>query len=202
LKTYLARNRVTGSYPSSSPNKILASWQGSLFNYFFANCWVDLRGRGPDRHPSDPRNLWQNDKFAVIANRQFCINHASGSAGGSNAFYATYGENAWGLTACDNLVSPDYPAASEYWPFGALPTEEYIRKDLRPIHAGTIAVYGAASSINFFPGRPSPRSGMILKYQNCGVRSSALATPTALTRIMWSMFMTRREIRGFATRIF
>jgi hypothetical protein len=151
FETYLARNRVTGSYPSSSPNKILASWQGSLFNYFFANCWVDLRGRGPDRHPSDPRNLWQNDKFAVIANRQFCINHASGSAGGSNAFYTTYGENAWGLTACDNLVSPDYPAASEYWPFGALPTEEYIRKDLRPIHAGTIAVYGAASSINFLP---------------------------------------------------
>jgi hypothetical protein len=151
FETYLARNRVTGSYPSSSPNKILASWQGSLFNYFFANCWVDLRGRGPDRHPSDPRNLWQNDKFAVIANRQFCINHASGSVGGSNAFYATYGENAWGLTACDNLVSPDYPAASEYWPFGALPTEEFIRKDLRPIHAGTIAVYGAASSINFLP---------------------------------------------------
>jgi hypothetical protein len=151
FETYLARNRVTGSYPSSSPNKILASWQGSLFNYFFANCWVDLRGRGPDRHPSDPRNLWQNDKFAVIANRQFCINHASASAGSSNAFYATYGENAWGLTACDNLVAPDYPAASEYWAFGALPTEEYIRKDLRPIHAGTIAVYGAASSINFLP---------------------------------------------------
>jgi hypothetical protein len=151
FETYLARNRVTGSYPPSSPDKILATWQGSLFNYFFANCWFDLRQRGPDRHPTDPRNLWQNDQFAIIANRQFCINHASGSAGGSNAFYTTYGENAWGLTACDNLVSPDYPAASEYWPFGALPTEEYIRKGLRPIHAGTLAVYGAASSINFLP---------------------------------------------------
>ena len=151
FETYLARNRVTGSYPSSSPDKILASWQDSLFNYFFANCWFDLRDRGLDRHPTDPRNLWQNDLFAVMANRQFCINHASSSTGGSNAFYTTYGEDAWGLTSCDNLVAPDYPAASEYWPFGALPTEEYIRKGLRPIHAGTIAVYGAAGSINFLP---------------------------------------------------
>ncbi len=151
FETYLARNRVTGSYPSSSPDKILASWQGALFNYFFANGWFDLRGRGPDRHPSDPRNLWENDLFAVKANRQFCINHASGSMGSSNAFYATYGENAWGLTSCDNLVPPGYPAASEYWAFGTLPTEEYIRLGMRPLHAGTIAVYGAASSINFLP---------------------------------------------------
>jgi hypothetical protein len=151
FETFLARNRVIGSYPSSSQDKILVSWEGSLFNYFFANCWVDLRSRGPDRHPSDPRNLWQNDLFAVMANRRFCINHASGTPGGSNAFYATYGENAWGLTACDNLVPPGHPAASEYWPFGALPTEENIRLGIKPLHAGTIAVYGAAGSINFLP---------------------------------------------------
>ncbi len=151
FETYLARNRVSGSYPPTSQDKILASWEGSLFNYFFANCWIDLRRRGPDRHPSDPRNLWQSDLFAVIANRQFCIDHASGSVGGPDDFYATYGENAWGLTACDNLVPPGYPASSEYWPFGALPTEENIRFGTKPLHAGTIAVYGAASSINFLP---------------------------------------------------
>jgi hypothetical protein len=151
FETYLARNRVLGSYPPASPDKILASWEGSLFNYFFANCWVDLRHRGPDRHPSDPRDLWQSDQFAVIANRQFCIDHASGSVGGSNDVYATYGENAWGLTACDNLVPPGYPATSEYWAFGALPSEENIRLGTKALHAGTIAVYGAASSINFLP---------------------------------------------------
>jgi hypothetical protein len=151
FETYLARNRVSGSYPPTNQNKILATWQGSLFNYFFTDCWIDLRRRGSDQHPSDARDLWQNDRLAVIANRQFCIDHASDRIGGSNDFYATYGENAWGLTACDNLVPPGHPTPSEYCVFGALPTEENIRFDTRPLHAGTIAVYGAASSINFLP---------------------------------------------------
>jgi hypothetical protein len=151
FETYLARNRVVGRYPAASQNAILASWEGSMFNYFFASCWIDFSHRGPDRHPSDPRNLWENDRFAIMANRQFCIDHAAASPGGSNDAYATYGENAWGLTACDNLVPPGFPTSSEYWPFGALPTEENIRLGIRPLHAGTIAVYGAASSVNFLP---------------------------------------------------
>ncbi len=151
FETYLARKRVSGSYPPTSQQKILVSWQGSLFNYFYAACWIDLRHRGADRHPSDARNLWQNNQLAVMANRQFCIDHASDSVGGSNDCYGTYGENAWGLTACDNLVAPGYPTPSEYFAFGALPTEENIRFGTKPLHAGTIAVYGAASSINFLP---------------------------------------------------
>jgi hypothetical protein len=151
FETYLARNRVSGSYPPADTNNILASWQGSLFNYFFLDCWIDLRRRGSDHHPSDARNLWQNNQFAVIANRRFCLDHAAGAVGGSNDLYATYGENAWGLTACDNLVAPGYPTPSEYCVFGALPTEENIRFGTKPLHAGTIAVYGAASSINFLP---------------------------------------------------
>ena len=151
FETYLARNRISGTYPTTNPNQILASWQGSLFNYFFADCWIDLRRRGSDQHPSDARNLWQNDLQAVIANRQFCMDHARRSADGSNDSYATYGENSWGLTACDNLVPPGYGTPSEYCVFGAPPTEENLRFGTKPLHAGTIAVYGAASSINFLP---------------------------------------------------
>jgi hypothetical protein len=151
FETYLARNRVTGSYPPTDQKQFLVSWGGSLFNYFFADCWIDLRHRGSDQHPSDARELWQNDRLAIIANRQFCINHASGSIGGSNDLYATYGPNAWGLTACDNLVPPSYSTPSDYCAFGALPTEENIRFGTKPLHAGTIAVYGAAGSINFLP---------------------------------------------------
>ena len=151
FETYLARNRVAGNYPSGSPDQILASWQGSLFNYFFADCWIDLRRRGNDQHPSDARNLWRNDQLAVIANRQFCLDHAGKNAGGSNGTYTTYGENAWGLTACDNLVPPGFGTPSEYCAFGALPTEEHIRFGVQPLHTGTLAVYGAASSINFLP---------------------------------------------------
>jgi hypothetical protein len=151
FETYLARNRVSGSYPQTDQNKILVSWGGSLFNYFFTDCWINLRSRSSDQHPSDARDLWQNDRLAVIANRQFCMDHSSGRVGGSDGSYATYGENAWGLTACDNLVPPGYPTPSDYCAFGALPTEENIRFGTKPLHAGTIAVYGAASSINFLP---------------------------------------------------
>ncbi len=151
IDTYFARNRVTGAYPAANPDQILASWQGSLFNYFFADCWLDLRRRGADQHPSGPRDLWRNDRLAVIANRQFCLDHAGKTVGGSNGTYTTYAANAWGLTACDNLVRPGFGTPSEYCVFGALPTEENITFGVRALHAGTLAVYGAASSINFLP---------------------------------------------------
>jgi hypothetical protein len=151
FETYLARNRASGFYPPTNPKSFLVSWQGSLFNYFFADCWLDLRNRGYDRHPTDPRNIWKNNRLAIVANRQFCLDHASRRAGGSNDCYATYGETAWGLTSCDNLVAPGSGAPSEYCVFGALPTEENIRFGTKALHAGTIAVYGAAGSINFLP---------------------------------------------------
>jgi hypothetical protein len=151
LETYLARNRVCGAYPATGPANIMVSWQGSLFNYSFASCWLDLETRGCDLHATFPRDLWQNDKLAIVANRQFCIDHTSSRAGGSDDHYATYGEAAWGLTSCDNLVRPAPGLTSQYYPFGALPTEENIRFGTQAPHAGTIAVYGAASSINFIP---------------------------------------------------
>ena len=151
FETYLARNRVPGAYPATNKNTILASWEGSLFNYFFADCWVDLRHRGSDLHPTDARDLWRNDQLAVIANRQFCIDHATNKPGGSDDLYATYAENSWGLTACDNPTTHDGYQPSEYCVFGASPTEENIRFGTKPLHVGTIAVYGAAGAINFLP---------------------------------------------------
>jgi len=149
--TYLSRNRVFSSYPGQDPDKIMVTWKGSLFNYFFASCWLDFRTRGVDRHPTEPCNLWENDKLAIIANRRFCIDHAASQMGGSNGHYATYGENSWGLTACDNLVAPASHYISEYFSFGALPTEENARLGTKALHVGTVPVYGAASSINFVP---------------------------------------------------
>jgi hypothetical protein len=65
--------------------------------------------------------------------------------------YATYGENAWGLTACDNLVAPASHYISEYFSFGALPNQENVLTGTKALQVGTIPVYGAASSINFVP---------------------------------------------------
>ena len=79
----------------------MVSWKGSLFNYFFASCWLNFQDRGLDLHPSGPRDLWENDKLAILANRRFCLDHASPRGGGAGDHYATYGDAAWGLTACD-----------------------------------------------------------------------------------------------------
>jgi hypothetical protein len=150
-ENYLARNRVYGSYPPATQPSIMVSWRGSLFNYFFASCWMDFRDRGMDLHPTGPRDIWQNDRLAILANRQFCIDHAARHTDGVDGHFATYGRDAWGLTACDNMVPPQAGLPSEYFSFGALPSEENIRFGTHAPQAGTLAVYGAASSINFVP---------------------------------------------------
>lgn len=149
--TYTARTRTFGVYPQSSSNPLLVSWRGSMFNYFFASGWLNFASRGIDLHPNRPVDIWRNNKLAIEANRQFCIDHASTIPAQADGFYTTYGLNSWGLTACDNLVAPDANAPSEYFAFGALPTEENVRFGTRALHAGTIAIYGAGSAINFTP---------------------------------------------------
>jgi len=149
--TYVARSRVFASYPREDPEKIMVTWKGSMFNYFFASCWLDFHARGQDRHPTLPCNLWENARLAILANRQFCIDHSTNRVGTVGGHYATYGENAWGLTACDNLVAPASHYISEYFPFGALPSEENARMGTKALQVGTVPVYGAASSINFAP---------------------------------------------------
>ncbi len=150
-ETCFARRRMFGHYPTASEDPILVSWRGSMFNYFFASCWLNFESRGIDLHPAQPVDVWRNNKLAIEANRQFCIAHSGDEPDEADGYYTTYGENSWGLTACDNLVAPDANAPSEYFSFGALPTEENLRFHTRAPHAGTIAVYGAGSSINFLP---------------------------------------------------
>jgi hypothetical protein len=149
--TYLSRNRVFSAYPRQDPEKILVTWKGSLFNYFFASCWLDFHNRGKDRHPTLPCDLWENDRLAILANRQFCIDHSTNRVGTVTGRYATYGENTWGLSACDNLVAPGSGYASEYFAFGGLPNEENARMGTKALQVGTVPVYGAASCINFVP---------------------------------------------------
>lgn len=140
---YQHRSRPVSSYPPGNPNRFMPSWTGSLFSYFFASCWLDFRNRGRDLDPSDPRDLWENDRRAVLANHQFCVDHAGS--------YATYGPDSWGLTACDSLAQPAPGVANEYLAFGALPTEENLRFGTPVTQLGTLATYGAAGAINFAP---------------------------------------------------
>ncbi|MDL1982894.1 MAG: hypothetical protein LWX54_01660 [Deltaproteobacteria bacterium] len=149
MATYNARSRFFGVYPSTSSDSIAAAWTGSLFNYFFASCWLDLENRGVDRHATYPLNIWENNRRAIVANRQFCINHQDTVVDDGDDKYTTYSELSWGLTACDNLVDPSSGPPSEYYAFGALPTQQNIQYSTDAPHLGTIAVYGAGSSIMY-----------------------------------------------------
>ena len=151
MDTYNARSRYMGTYLPAGPDEIAAAWTGSLFNYFFASSWLDLKKQCTDRHETQPLNIWENNRRAIEANRQFCIDYQDDVKGDGDDKYTTYSESSWGLTASDNLVDPSTGCLSEYYAFGALPTEQNIRFDRYAPHLGAIAVYGAGSSITYVP---------------------------------------------------
>jgi hypothetical protein len=155
MATFRARSCTLGVYPPESPDSIAAAWTGSLFNYTFASCWLDIRYRGTTRDSADAVDIWENNRRAVIANRQFCIDRADEAIGDGDNCYTTYGDSSWGLTACDNMLydvtGPD-TILSEYYAFGALPTEQNLRfPAVNAPHLGTIATYGAGSAIAYAP---------------------------------------------------
>ena len=94
---------------------------GSLFTYQYSHCWVDFR----NKHDAYA-DYWQNSINAVKENRLFCINNSN--------VYATYGENCWGLTACDGPCG--------YTGYGSCPNY---------YHDGTIAPTGAGGSVALAP---------------------------------------------------
>jgi hypothetical protein len=150
LQVFNAQSRVIGAYPGGA-GAVVPSWTGSAFTYFFADCWLNLKQLGVDLHQALPVSIWKNNQRALAANRQFCMDHADSVMADGDDHYTTYGSNSWGITACDNLIHPSYGRLSEYYSFGALPTEQNVRSGAGAPHVGTLAVYGAGGAINFLP---------------------------------------------------
>lgn len=105
-----------------SSYSLIQSHPGSLFTYFFAHCWLKLKDLGVDNHPVIPINWWENSVNAALANWKYCKDK---------------NYEGWGLTACEG---PD----GNYYAYGAPPSAE-LKDD------GTLAPYGAGSSIAFLP---------------------------------------------------
>ena len=133
--------RNSGSYHGVSCYK---TWWGSLFTYFFAQCWIPGEQLGPDRAQPNPVNWWQNSAAAARASRQFCID--------SSGRYRSYSDSSWGLTAC--FGPGGYNGGSEK-SYGAEPLG-----DPPPNHDGTMAPYGAGSCIVFFSKNPALNEGV------------------------------------------
>jgi hypothetical protein len=106
-------------------HKIIVNPDGNLFAYLYSMAWLD-----PRRH-LDPDGIdwFNNTQLAALANRSFCMAHASE--------YKTYHANSWGLSAGD---SPN-----GYYVAGGAPS-------LRPPrHNGTVHIYAALASLPFVP---------------------------------------------------
>lgn len=112
---------------------------GPLFGHQYSHTWIDFKGVQDEYMSAKGIDYFENSRRATYANRAYCINNPGG--------YIGYGENVWGLTACDgpgnegkvntNISFEGYSArGAAQW---------YVNDD------GTIAPTAAGGSIPFAP---------------------------------------------------
>jgi len=127
-------------------------WSGALFTSFFAHCWIDYAGMGPDSpaaHGILHRarvDWWENSRRVVNMHRD--------KAKLNSGRVPTLGENAWGLTASDAAqgyaVPGLFPRPMKM--AGARAEYDYAVADPKDDFGdGTIAPYAAGCSILFEP---------------------------------------------------
>jgi hypothetical protein len=71
----------------------IKTYPGSLFTYQFASVWLDTAKLGPDDHPTDPIDYFENTRSAILATRQYACDNPSGRA--------TLNCDRWGLSATE-----------------------------------------------------------------------------------------------------
>jgi hypothetical protein len=133
-KAYYRLKRVVKEHKDLPP--FVVSWNGSLFTYFFASCWIDYRSFPADNPGAfgedGPAVQWaENSRRAVLTHRERCREVADR--------YSTLGENRWGLSPCSYR-------------------DGYLVHEVRPNIAdkdtwlgGVTAPYAAGSAIMFAP---------------------------------------------------
>ena len=123
---YYAFGRLEGKY---GEHTFIHSWFGSIFTYQYSHAFVDFRGLEDEKGT----DWYQNSVEATLAARQFCIDQQEQ--------WETYGENAWGLTACD--TRDGYNGLQGAPPSG---TDNRAHES-----GGTLAPAGAIGSMPFTP---------------------------------------------------
>ena len=132
--SYYRLKRVVKQHKEMPP--YVVSWNGSLFTYFFANCWIDYRHLAAD-DPSEfevdapPVDWFENSRRAVLTHRQRCIE--------VSAKLPTLGMNRWGLAPCAFR-------------------DKYLVHEVRPNisdrdvwYDGVVPPYAAGSAVMFVP---------------------------------------------------
>lgn len=139
-RSYYLLERNIGLLGDMPP--FVLSYNGALFTYFFASCWINYRYLAAD-NPRDfgvdlPGIDWfENSRRATLAHRQACIDRSGR--------YSTLATDRWGLSPCMGQE-------------GDVRQWNYIVPDLPPnlsgreqIWRGTVAPYAAGSAIMFTP---------------------------------------------------
>jgi hypothetical protein len=148
---YFRLRRALGSDNGGKPF-VWFPWSGALFVSFFAHCWIDYAALGPD-NPADfgqscraRVDWWENSRRTVAMHRRKAIDNPKK--------LPTFGEHAWGLSACDNSAGYlvpglfpkliDMPGCAPEFDFSAAQPEDNFGD-------GTIAPYAAGGAIIFEP---------------------------------------------------
>ena len=116
-----AMRRPISRYPNGAPSMAYTA-DGSLFAYLLPLAWFDLR----NRHDAY-LDYWTNAKTAILANIQFCRDHAQQ--------FRTYREGFWGLSAALGPIG--------YVAYGAAPGVV--------THDGTVAPHIVAAALPWVP---------------------------------------------------
>ena len=128
-----AWNAYTSTYHWEDEHVVFAP----LFGHQYSHVWIDFRGIQDHYMRAKGIDYFENSRRATLWQRDYAIRNPMGWRG--------YGENVWGLTACDGPFDGTWNGR-QFWTYsarGAAPNE--VRDD------GTIAPTAAASSIAFAP---------------------------------------------------
>jgi hypothetical protein len=114
---------------------------GPLFGHQYSHMYIDFRGIQDDYMKQKGIDYFENSRRATLANRAYCIQNPTGFTG--------YGENIWGLTACDgpaNIVKEVNGKKVQFHTYSARgAAANYLVDD------GTIAPTAAGGSVPFAP---------------------------------------------------
>jgi hypothetical protein len=128
-----------------------------LFGHQYSHIWMDFRGIQDDYIKGQGIDWFENSRRATYAQRAYAMDNPMQ--------WADYGENVWGLTACDGPVNIEMEFNGEkrrFWTYTARGASAVsIRDD------GTLAPTAAASSVAFAPEIVIPcLRNMIQRYGN------------------------------------
>jgi len=121
-RLYDGFRRDTGTYNGQD---VIINPGGNLFAYQFSEAWLDTA----KYLDADGVDWFNNTRLATLANRDFCIEHASQ--------FKTYHADSWGCSAGDSPWGYDVS--------GAPPALG------NPKPNGTVSIYGAVSALPFVP---------------------------------------------------